>query len=65
MTTIQTTVPPLASQAQADTRAVLLNQVSWGAIFAGATTALVTQVILNLVGAGVGLSSFGPVAADN
>ncbi|TXN54769.1 PhnA-like protein, partial [Methylobacterium sp. WL18] len=65
MTTIQTTVPPLASQAQADSRAVLLNQVSWGAIFAGATTALVTQVILNLVGAGVGLSSFGPVAADN
>jgi len=65
VTTIQTTVPPLASQAQAESRAVLLNQVSWGAIFAGATTALVTQVILNLVGAGVGLSSFGPVAADN
>ena len=31
MTTIQTTVPPLASQAQADTRAVLLNQASRGA----------------------------------
>ena len=27
--------------------------------------ALVTQVILNLVGAGVGLASFGPNAADN
>ncbi|PIK71667.1 PhnA-like protein, partial [Methylobacterium frigidaeris] len=44
--TIQTPVSPLATTAQADTRAVLLNQVSWGAIFAGAVTALVTQVIL-------------------
>ena len=65
MTTIQTTASPVAAGATADTRAVLLNQVSWGAIFAGATTALVTQVILNLIGAGVGLASFGPVAADN
>ncbi|MCC0805085.1 PhnA-like protein [Methylobacterium sp. W2] len=48
-----------------DTRTVLLNQVSWGAIFAGAVTALVTQVILNMVGVGIGLSSVGPVAADN
>jgi len=48
-----------------DTRTVLLNQVSWGAIFAGAVTALVTQVILNMVGVGVGLSSVGGNAADN
>ncbi|MFD0937398.1 PhnA-like protein, partial [Methylobacterium trifolii] len=60
------TSPILATQtASADTRTVLLNQVSWGAIFAGATTALVTQVILNMVGVGVGLSSVDPVAADN
>ena len=62
------TSPLLATSpaaASTDTRTVLLNQVSWGAIFAGATTALVTQVILNLVGVGVGLSSVGPVAADN
>ncbi|BAQ47185.1 MULTISPECIES: hypothetical protein [Methylobacterium] len=63
--TIQTPVSPLATAAQADTRAVLLNQVSWGAIFAGAVTALVTQVILNLVGVGVGLSSVGVNASDN
>ncbi|MCJ2036075.1 PhnA-like protein [Methylobacterium sp. J-068] len=56
---------PAAPIGASDTRTVLLNQVSWGAIFAGAVTALVTQVILNMVGVGVGLSSVGPVAADN
>jgi len=64
--TIQTTTAPLATgAAHADTRAVLLNEVSWGAIFAGAVTALVTQVIVNLVGVGVGLASVGTNAADN
>ena len=63
--TIQTTPSPLATgAAQADTRAMLLNEVSWGAIFAGAVTALVTQVIVNLVGVGVGLASVGTTAAD-
>jgi hypothetical protein len=65
VTTIQTVATPLAPDAHADTRAVLLNQVSWGAIFAGAVTALVTQVIVNLVGVGVGLASVGTTAADN
>jgi hypothetical protein len=63
--TIQTTTSPLATgAAQADTRAMLLNEVSWGAIFAGAVTALVTQAIVNLVGVGVGLASVGTTAAD-
>ncbi|MCJ2126368.1 PhnA-like protein [Methylobacterium sp. J-077] len=48
-----------------DARTVLLHQVSWGAIFAGATTALVAQVILNMLGIGIGLSSVGMNAADN
>lgn len=66
MTTIQPTVSPLAAaEAQADTRAVLLNQVSWGAIFAGAVTALVTQIIVNLVGVGVGLASVGVNSGGN
>ncbi|MDO9428355.1 MAG: PhnA-like protein [Methylobacterium sp.] len=60
------TSPILATPAaSADTRTVLLNSVSWGAIFAGAVTALVTQVILNMIGVGVGLSSVGTTAADN
>lgn len=65
MTTIQTVATPLSTEAHADTRAVLLNQVSWGAIFAGAVTALVTQVVVNLVGVGVGLASVGTNGADN
>ncbi|WP_244507630.1 PhnA-like protein [Methylobacterium phyllostachyos] len=63
---MQTTTSPLATTAApADGRTVLLNEVSWGAIFAGAVTALVTQVIVNLVGVGVGLASVGTTAADN
>ncbi|KQQ27136.1 PhnA-like protein [Methylobacterium sp. Leaf123] len=60
-----TTTTSLSPVAASDTRAVLLNEVSWGAIFAGAVTALVTQVVLNLVGVGVGLASVGTNAADN
>jgi hypothetical protein len=68
--TVQTPVSPLAAgtapglvpAAQADTRAVRLNEVSWGAIFAGVVTALVTQVIVNLVGVGVGLAAAGGTA---
>ncbi|GEP00013.1 PhnA-like protein [Methylobacterium haplocladii] len=44
---------------------VHLHQVSWGAIFAGAVIALVAQVILNMVGVGIGLSTVGGPAADN
>ncbi len=35
-----------------DVRTIMLNQVSWGAVFAGATIALVVQIILNMVGIG-------------
>jgi len=65
VTTIQSVATPLGADAHADTRAVVLNQVSWGAIFAGAVTALVTQVVVNLVGVGVGLASVGTNGADN
>jgi len=60
-----TTTTSLSPVVAGDMRAVLLNEVSWGAIFAGAVTALVTQVVLNLVGVGVGLASVGTNAADN
>ncbi|HMH95508.1 MAG TPA: PhnA-like protein, partial [Bradyrhizobium sp.] len=42
----------------------MLNQVSWGAVFAGATVALVVQIILNMVGVGVGLSTIDVAAGD-
>lgn len=43
-----------------DLRTVALNQISWGAVFAGAVAALVLQVILNMLGLGVGLSTVDP-----
>ncbi|MDV2986101.1 UNVERIFIED_CONTAM: PhnA-like protein [Methylobacteriaceae bacterium AG10] len=44
---------------------VALNQVSWGAVFAGAATALVSQVVINLVGVAAGLASVGLNSAEN
>lgn len=43
----------------------LLNQISWGAIFAGAVIALTVQFSLNLLGVGVGASVIDPGTADN
>src|ERR1700755_1173565 len=47
-----------------DVRTIMLNAVSWGAVFAGATIALVVQIILNMVGVGVGLSTVDVAAGD-
>jgi len=47
-----------------DVRTIMLNQVSWGAVFAGATIALVVQIILNMVGIGIGLSTIDVAAGD-
>jgi hypothetical protein len=41
-----------------ETRALLFNRVSWGAVLAGVMVALVTQLILNLIG--IGAASFDP-----
>lgn len=40
-----------------DGRTSLLNRVSWGAILAGVAVALVTQLLLNILGIGVGFST--------
>ena len=48
-----------------DARTVLINRVSWGAILAGVATALVTQLILNMVGIGIGASTLDPMTSDN
>ncbi len=41
-----------------------VRRVSWGAIFAGAITAIVTLMLLNLLGAGIGMSSIDPSAGE-
>lgn len=45
-----------------DIRSIALNRISWGAVLAGAVVALVAQLILNLIGVGVGASTFDPGA---
>jgi hypothetical protein len=46
-------------------RTILINRVSWGAIFAGVVIALVTQLILNLIGIAVGAATFDPASSTN
>lgn len=48
-----------------DVRTILLNEISWGAVFAGAIIGLVAQVILNMVGVSIGLSTVDAVAGDS
>jgi hypothetical protein len=45
-----------------DARTIMLNRVSWGAVLAGVVVALVTHVILNLIGIGVGAATLEPAA---
>ncbi len=54
-----------AVSASDDARTVLLHRVSWGAVFAGAAVALVTQLVLNLLGLGIGIATIDPGTADN
>ena len=57
--------PQMSAVAPADDiRTIMLNQVSWGAVFAGATIALVMQIILNMVGVGIGLSTIDVAQGD-
>ena len=48
-----------------DARTILINRVSWGAVFAGVVVALVVQLILNLFGIGIGASTLNPATGDN
>jgi hypothetical protein len=50
-----------------DARTILINKVSWGAVLAGVVVALVTHLILNMIGLGIGASTLDPGAgaADN
>ncbi len=41
------------------------HRVSWGAVFAGVAVTLVVQILLNLLGAGIGAGVIDPVSADN
>ena len=45
-----------------DARTILINKVSWGAVLAGVVVALVTQLILNMLGIGIGAATLDPGA---
>lgn len=59
-----TSTPLAPANSSLEARTVLLHQVSWGAVFAGAVAALVIQMILNLIGLGIGLSTLNPTGND-
>jgi hypothetical protein len=49
----------------ADDRTAALNQISWGAVFAGVVVALTVQLVLNLLGVGIGAAVIDPGTSDN
>ena len=58
--------PPLSTgtasthpSASEDAHTIMINKVSWGAIFAGVVVALVVQVLLTMLGVGIGRSCLG------
>ena len=48
-----------------DAHTIMINRVAWGAIFAGVVVALVVQVLLTMLGAGIGIATLDPGTADN
>jgi hypothetical protein len=48
-----------------DARTIILNRISWGAVLAGVVVALVIQLILNMVGIGIGAATLDPGTGDN
>jgi len=48
-----------------DARTVLINRVSWGAVLAGIVLALVAQLILTMLGAGIGIATLNPLNGDS
>jgi hypothetical protein len=48
-----------------DMRSIMINKVSWGAVLAGVVVALVTQLILNMLGIGIGAATLDPATGDN
>ena len=51
--------------AEQEARTIAISGVSWGAVLAGVMVALVTQLILNLIGIGIGAASFDPAAGTS
>jgi hypothetical protein len=48
-----------------DARTLLINRISWSAVLAGVVVALVMQLILNMLGVGIGAATLDPMTEDN
>jgi ElaB/YqjD/DUF883 family membrane-anchored ribosome-binding protein len=48
-----------------DMRTIMINRVSWGAVLAGVALALVVQLLINMVGVGIGMATLDPGTNDN
>jgi hypothetical protein len=46
-------------------RTILINRISWGAVLAGVVIALVTQLILNLIGISIGAATLDPASGTS
>ncbi|PZQ46523.1 MAG: PhnA-like protein [Rhodovulum sulfidophilum] len=50
----------IQATARQDAHTIMINRVSWGAIFAGVVVGLVTQLLLTLLGIGIGVATLHP-----
>ena len=48
-----------------DFRTVLINRIAWGAVAAGVALSLVTQLLLNMLGVGIGAATLGPIGSPD
>jgi hypothetical protein len=48
-----------------DVRTVMINRISWAAVLAGVVVALVAQLLLNMLGVGIGAATLDPATGDN
>ena len=69
MSTVNVTGAPLGGaavhpSAQDDAHTIMINRVSWGAIFAGVVVGLVVQVLLTMLGIGIGVATIDPTGAS-
>jgi hypothetical protein len=46
-------------------RTVMINRISWAAVLAGVVVALVVQLLLNMLGVGVGAATLDPAAGNS
>ena len=58
-------LPSSRTTATDDAHTIMVNKVSWGAIFAGVVVGLVVQVLLTMLGVGIGIATLDPGTADN